>query len=90
MVHQIVYSELLVPGTCNSLTNQSAITHTFALLTCSLFFNLSHCKRGIVTTTECLLFQIQMSEQNTLLCGEDGTTPICLYSGMQPCVVQCI
>ena len=30
---------------------------------------LLHCKRGIVITTECLLFQIQMSEQNTLLCG---------------------
>ena len=28
----------------------------------------AHCKRGIVITTECL-FQIQMSEQNTLLCG---------------------
>ena len=28
-----------------------------------------HCKRGIVITTECLLLQIQMSEQNTLLCG---------------------
>ena len=28
-----------------------------------------HYKRGIVIMTECLLFLIQMSEQNTLLCG---------------------
>ena len=31
--------------------------------------SLIHCKRGIVVTNECLLFQIQMSEQNTLLGG---------------------
>ena len=28
-----------------------------------------HCKRGIVITTDSLLFWIQMSEQNSLLCG---------------------
>ena len=28
-----------------------------------------HCKKGIVITTDSLLFQIQMSEHNSLLCG---------------------
>ena len=28
-----------------------------------------HCKEGIVITTDSLLFQIQMSEHNSLLCG---------------------
>ena len=30
-----------------------------------------HCKKGIVITTDSLLFQIQMSEHNSLLCGEE-------------------
>ena len=32
-----------------------------------------HCKEGIVIMTDSLLFQIQMSEHNSLLCG-GGTT----------------
>ena len=31
-----------------------------------------HCKRRIVIMTDCLLFQIQMSQQNTLLCVEEN------------------
>ena len=30
---------------------------------------IQHCKKGVVMTTNSLLFQIQMSEHNSLLCG---------------------
>ena len=54
-----VWIELITTITPHALISYSTILcHTL------------HCKRGIVITTECLLFQIQMSEQNTLLCGE--------------------
>ena len=33
------------------------------------FQHRTHCKRGILITTDSLLFWIQMSEQNSLLCG---------------------
>ena len=35
----------------------------------TIIMEVVHCKKGIVITTDSLLFQIQMSEHNSLLCG---------------------
>ena len=44
----------------------------------------THCKRGIVITTDSLLFQIQMSEQNTLYVEENYMTIFSSFSANFP------
>ena len=43
------------------------------LLDCELSECITAVKKGMVRTTDSLLFQIEISEQNSLLCGEYKT-----------------
>ena len=64
-VFLVVYRKNMITTCCEktrvSLMND--VFRTFRKPVC-------HCKKGIVIMTDSLLFQIQMSEHNSLLCGE--------------------